>query len=879
MKSKASCDAESLITSYFLLYLLCVMLNVHWYILMGNMQEKGVKDRLNSTFLYGLFIVCFISNSAKSTEFNASVLDVDERNQIDLSRFSDSDYVVPDDYMLTINVNNKMIDQRKVSYLAISPDGRKSRLCLDAKSVAKLALKPEAEEHIHWWNDGQCADVTAIAGVKVSNQIGMGELNITIPQAWMKYSNKNWTPPEQWDQGVDGVMLDYSLTGSVRRGSSNGGAARYLSSYGTTGFNLGAWRFRADYLYYMNAAQGTHSQHFSWDQFYAYRPLPFMSADVRLGEMYLNTNLFDSFRFIGASLVSNENMLPPSLRGYAPEIRGVARSNATVTVMQNGRVIYEITVPAGPFSLQDLNSGVTGTLDVRITEEDGSVTTFKTDAASLPYLTRPGQVQYKISAGRPSDNQRRQEKLTFSSSEFSWGMSNAWSLYGGTMLSDGYQSGSVGLGRNLFQLGAVSADVTQSRASLPNRPLQNGHSLSVNWAKRFETIDGQVNFTGSRLFEQTFMGMPEYLYTLNNSESQYHSEKERYVITLSKNFKVERHWLNDLSTYLSYTQQTFWNEKPQHRYGISLNTYLDLGPFKGVSLGMSAWRTFYNANTDDSIYLNLTFPLRDRERIGYGLSSYGGTVAQTLTYSNQQDQNRSWNLSTRYDAASKGYVSGTYNHTASATNASMGLSWQQGGYTYVNGSLVGGITATRHGVAAHQKGINGGARVMVDANGVAGVPFSNGSVVTNPLGLAVIAGASSYLDVQTLVDVQHLPEDAEALTTIVQGTLTEGAIGYRKFEIVSGSKVLGVLRLPDGRVPPFGATVTNASGREVAMVTEEGQVYLTGVSANEALTARWDGEAQCQVTLPQTLTSLESLLLPCLLLPTTNTTNTTNGEE
>ncbi len=843
---------------------------------MTNTQEKRVINKLNSTCRYGLFMVCFFSNNAKATEFNASVLDIDERNEIDLSRFADSDYVIPGDYMLTIKVNSKMIDQRRVSYLASSPDGRQSRLCLDAETVGKLALKPEAAENITWWNNGQCADVSTLNGVNVSNQIGMGELNISIPQAWMKYSNKNWTPPEQWDPGINGVMLDYNLVGNVRRGTGNGSSARYLSSYGTAGFNLGAWRYRADYRYYMNAARDNHRKEFSWDQFYAFRPLPFMSADVRLGEMYLNTNLFDSFRFIGASLVSNENMLPPSLRGYAPEIRGVARSNATVTVMQNGRVIHEITVPAGPFSLQDLNSGVTGTLDVRITEEDGSVTTFKTEAASLPYLTRPGQIQYKLSAGRPSDSQRHQENLTFSSSEFSWGMSNAWSLYGGTTLSNGYQSGSVGLGRNLYLLGAVSADITQSRASLPNTPLQNGRSFSVNWSKRFDSIDGQVNFAGYRFSEKTFMGMSQYLYALNNNGSDYHNEKERYVITLSKNFDSERQWLNGLSTYLSYTQQTFWNERQQHRYGISLNTYLDLGPIKGVSAGVSAWRSLYNANTDDSIYLNLSIPLRDRERVGYGLGSYGGKMTQTLTYSNQQDQNRSWNLSTRYDAASKGYVSGTYNYAASATNASMGLSWQQDGYTYVNGSLRGGITATRHGVAAHQKGVNGGTRVMVDANGVPGVPFSNGSVVTNADGLAVIAGTSSYFDVSTRVDVQHLPDDVEALTTIVQGTLTEGAIGYRKFEIVSGNKVLGTLRLPDGRYPPFAATVTNASGREVAMVTEEGQVYLTGVAPNETLTARWDGEAQCRMTLPRTLTGLASLLLPCLPLPPTNATT---GEE
>ncbi len=62
-------------------------------------------------------------------------------------------------------------------------------------------------------------------------------------------------------------------------------------------------------------------------------------------------------------------MLPPALQGYAPEIQGIARGNATVTVSQSGRIIYQTTVPAGPFNIQDLRSSVRGTLDVRVGDE------------------------------------------------------------------------------------------------------------------------------------------------------------------------------------------------------------------------------------------------------------------------------------------------------------------------------------------------------------------------------------------------------------------------------------------------------------------------------------------------------------------------------
>ncbi|STQ79056.1 Outer membrane usher protein papC precursor [Hafnia alvei] len=94
-------------------------------------------------------------------------------------------------------------------------------------------------------------------------------------------------------------------------------------------------------------------------------------------------------------------MLPPALRGYAPEVSGIAKTNAKVVVTQQGRVLYETTVPSGPFRIQDLSSAVTGKLDVKVEEQDGTVQTFQVDTATIPYLTRPGMVRYKFAMGRP----------------------------------------------------------------------------------------------------------------------------------------------------------------------------------------------------------------------------------------------------------------------------------------------------------------------------------------------------------------------------------------------------------------------------------------------------------------------------------------------
>ncbi|WP_421094483.1 fimbria/pilus outer membrane usher protein, partial [Serratia fonticola] len=56
----------------------------------------------------------------------------------------------------------------------------------------------------------------------------------------------------------------------------------------------------------------------NWSRFYAYRAIPRLGAQLTIGENYLYSDIFDSFRFSGVSLTTDDNMLPPNLRGYAP---------------------------------------------------------------------------------------------------------------------------------------------------------------------------------------------------------------------------------------------------------------------------------------------------------------------------------------------------------------------------------------------------------------------------------------------------------------------------------------------------------------------------------------------------------------------------------
>lgn len=102
----------------------------------------------------------------------------------------------------------------------------------------------------------------------------------------------------------------------------------------------------------------------------------------------------------GAMLASDEEMLPDSQRGFAPIVRGIAKSNAEVSVEQNGYVIYRTYVQPGAFEINDLYpTANSGDLTVIIKEADGSEQRFIQPFSSVPIFQREGHLKYSFAAG------------------------------------------------------------------------------------------------------------------------------------------------------------------------------------------------------------------------------------------------------------------------------------------------------------------------------------------------------------------------------------------------------------------------------------------------------------------------------------------------
>ncbi len=830
-------------------------------------KAHGVYKTKVSCFILILTLGGLTFSEAKETQFNTDILDVTDKNNLDLSLFAQAGYIMPGEYRMAIILNQKKITDADITYSALPEDEKSSIACLTEDLVDKLGLKEAYLGKLKWRpnkkNTQFCLIIPLEDGWQISSDLSTSTIRISIPQAWLEYTAPNWDPPSRWDNGVVGALFDYN-TNFTTTHSRHGDNSSGMSGNGVTGFNFGPWRARADWqTQFDNSHSGSQNRNrFDWTRYYLYRPIKRLKAKFSVGENFIGSDIFDSFRFTGVTLRSDDSMLPPNLRGYAPEITGIAKTNAKVTVRQQGAVLYQTQVAPGPFRIQDLNDAVNGTLDVEVEEQNGSSHKFTVQTSDIPYLTRPGSARYKISVGRPTDFHHHSQGPLFSMGEFSWGVANGWSLYGGSTANDDYQAIAMGIGRDLMLLGAISVDVTHSRAKLPEKDVLQGNSYRLSYSKRFDDYDSQVTFAGYRFSERNYLSMADYLDARQyNYRSQ--STKEMYSVSFNQQFSTI-----GASLFFDYNHRTYWDYSTDDRYNVSLSRYFDISRMKNISISANAYRNKYNGSNDDGVYLSLSIPWGDHGTISFNSSKYQGGSSNQVSYFSSVNDGDSYQITVGKNRA-KNAASGFYTYSGNNFKLNANTSYQEQGFTSAGIGLQGGLTATLKGAALHRINTPGATRIMLDTDGVGNIPVRGfgSAAYSNIFGKVVVADVNSYYRNQVSVDVNKLSDDTDAINTVEQLTLTEGAIGYRRFNIVQGEKALVYIRLSDGSSPPFGATVINDEKREVGIVNDDGSVYLTGIKASATMDVIWDGSAKCHISFPKEIISdkLQGILLPCII--------------
>lgn len=849
----------------------------------------------------GLSITLAINAPAHAEEFfNPSFLSDNPEAVADLSRFDKGEGQAPGSYLVETYLNGEYVATRNITFIPRQHGGEKDpelkpeirsddsglSACMTRIYLEKLGVNIQEFPLIKEASLVQCINLEqAIPQASETLDFEKLRLNISIPQAALKNSVRGYIPPEEWDEGISALLLNYNFTGgNMQSRHEKGVDSNYFLNL-NSGLNLGGWRLRNYSTWNYSQSSRRNSQNWQNISTYAQRTIVPIKSSVTLGDSYTPSDIFNSVGFRGIQLESDDNMLPDSLRGFAPTIRCVANSNAKITVKQNGYVIYQTYVPPGAFTLSDLYAtSSSGDLQVTVAEANGTENSFSVPYSAVPVLQREGRIKYSLTAGQYRSNNSHQDKPVFGQGTLIWGLPGGVTLYGGSQLANNYRAFALGSGINLGHWGAVSADLTQANSVLPDESRHQGQSLRFLFAKSLNELGTNFQLLGYRYSTQGFYTLDETAYsrmsgyTIDTQDGPVYVEptyRDYYNLNYTKKGRVQVNISQQLGTYgsifLSGSRQTYWyTDQTNDLWQLGYSAYLnDLS----YNLTYSYNQGVGYSEADKRIALNVSLP------IGKWLSN-GGKAADITHSNNTAHATYAANADTKGRVTQQTGVSGTlldrnnlsygvqqgYGNHGVGANGGANLNYRgpygnsniaygySKDYRQVNYGLSGGLIGHANGVTLSQP--LGDTNVLIKAPGASGVSLENSTgISTDWRGYAVVPYATAYRLNRVALDTTTLKDNADLEDAVANVVPTQGALVRAEFTTLIGVRALITLIQVNGKPVPFGASVSRDDEKGGGIVGDNGQVYLSGLPLDGHLLVKWGNAADqtCRVaySLPQ----------------------------
>ena len=779
-------------------------------------------------------------------QFNDGFI-VGSREKVDLSRFSSS-AITEGVYSVDVYTNTEWkgrydlnITRDKNGELGVCY----TKAMLDKFGIASEKLNPALSKQ-----EGYCGRLKewhADPMVKDNLIQSSLRLEITVPQIYENQLYKHYVSPEYWDKGIAALNLGWMANAWNNHTSSSGdNNSAYLGING--GLSWDGWLLK--HIGNLNWQEKQGGAHWKSNQTYVQRPIPQINSIVSGGQIFTSGEFFDTIGVRGINLATDDNMFPDGIRSYAPEIRGVANSNALVSVRQGGNLIYQTTVPPGPFTLTDVYpSGYGSDLDVTVKEADGTTHVFSVPYASVAQLLRPGMTRYALSAGKVDSNNLRNKPMLWQGT-WQHGLNNMFTLYTGGTGFDDYQSLLLGMGMNTG-FGALSFDLTQSRLKLDSGD-KHGQSYRATFNRMFTETKTSIVLAAYRYSTKDYYNLSDALYTVDQEKhhgSDYEQWRERNGFTFTVNQNLPEGWGG---VYLSGRVSDYWNRSgTEKQYQLSYNNMYGRLSW---TLGMQRVYTPENNGNrrDDRISLNLSYPLYFGDNRSANLTSntvwngsHFGSTQMGVNGSLDSENNLNYGVSTTTSSGGNHDVAlnGSYRTpwTTMTGSYSQGQGYRQSG---VGGS--GTLIAHRNGVTFSPE--TGTTLALVEAKDAAGamLPGSPGTRVDSN-GYAILPYLRPYRINAVEIDPKGTNDDVAFDNTVAQVVPWEGSV----VKVAFGTKVQNSVMIHavqrNNQPLPFAATITDGKGNEIGVVGQGSMLFINDASAHDAV-VKWSG-GQCTVQL------------------------------
>ncbi|CNK64680.1 fimbria/pilus outer membrane usher protein [Yersinia alsatica] len=701
-------------------------------------------------------------------------------------------------------------------------------------------------------------------------------LELSIPQALLQKRPRGFIERSEWEEGEKLAFVNYSAnfyrsdTKSQLQNSTSDYAFMGLKS----GLNLGLWQIRQQSnVRYSDNNNGSDTQ---WNNIRTYlqRPIPQLDSQLTLGETFTDSTLFGTMSFRGAKMATDQRMWPESMRGFAPEVRGVASTNARVIIRQNGREIYETNVAPGPFVINDLYSTTSqGDLNVEVIEANGSRSTFTVPFSAVPDSMRPGVSRYSAVVGESRDFTDIDNYFT----DFTYerGLTNQLTANSGLRLAKDYTAVLAG-GVLGTPIGAFGLNTTYSHAKVEDDQTQDGWRMQATYSQTFSETGTTFSLAGYRYSTKGYrdlndvFGVRSVQKNGGTWDSSTYKQRSQFTTTVNQNLGRFGQLFASASTsdYYNDTQRD-----TQLQLGYS-NSYRDISYNVAISRQRSVYTsTMFDWENDDTNENTTTTRYGNTENIATLTVSIPlniGNRNQYLSMSANRNPKSGNNYQTSLSGAAGERNSFNYSVNAGYDDSnisSSSTSWganvqQQFPNATVNGSYSRGSNYTQYGAGArgaaviHSKGVTLGPYLgetfgLIEADGAQGATVRNaqGARIDNN-GFALVPALTPYNYNTIALDTKGINRNTELKENQGRVVPYAGAAVKVKFETLTGYAVLIQTQTANDEGLPLGADVYNSEDEIVGMVGQGNQIYARVKDNKGSLYVRWGESSGEQCELP-----------------------------
>lgn len=777
------------------------------------------------------------TDAAAKAHFNMSALEIGTEDQkvVDLDVFSEQGGQLPGLYLVDVYVNDQEFSHKRWMFKLIN---HKLTPSITVEDLNELGIDlSHSVKSLPKKEDTVITNVNDyFPSVNVDFEFDKLKLNFHIPQADFVNDFEKIARRKQWSDGIPALLVNYEINGDHTKSVHN----EYTDSYYLnlkSGINLGAWRLRNN-LDYRKDSSGDETANVV--NTYLQRPITSIDSVLTIGDTYTSSDVNDGINMRGIQLASDDSMLPDSLQGFSPVIRGIARTHAKVTIKQNGYVIDQRYVPPGAFVINNISPvSTSGQLDVVVTESDGSTQKIYVPISTMPMMQREGHYRYSLSAGKYRSAQNNVNPALLTASVIK-GISNLLTMYSGVTLSEKYKSFSFGVALGGGQWGALSLDNTLEKDKQLN-VIKSGNAWRLRYAKDFLKTNTRLAISTSYYPKAKYNTFQEVVDYQNSSFTTRSNPKRKIQIDLSQPvFGLG-------SLFISAYQQIFEGSQSGTR-GISAGFN---SSFQDISYGISFSRNQSSPNyVDQQIALTVQIPFSHflkRAWFDYGLvSSKDGSISQQSGISGTllTDNNLSYRVRHSYDTPEE-KSSGSLYADFKGSSGSVGAGYN---YDKTSNQLIYNVSG---GIVFHSQGVTlsqplGDTIALVRAPGAAHVKIKNSSgIYTDWRGYAVIPTQIAYRKNTVALETKDLSQGVDIQVPVQSMIPIEGAVAAFDFSPHVGRRLLLQLH-HQGNYVPFGATASLANrSEEASIVGDNGEVFLTAAPDEGKVIAQWGtGEQQ-----------------------------------